>query len=161
MGVEGHGRRIEAPTAFTSDDGGANPILVQVLTAVDQGAATHADVIEVLTVSRLLVPVVAVLEERDDSGADKSSHMATVTLVQSDGRRGLLAFTSLDSLRLWDPDARPVPACAADVCAAAVTEGADGVLLDIAGPVRFAIDGEALAHLASLATASPSTCADE
>jgi len=34
------------------------------------------------------------------------------------------------------------------VAAAALEEGADGVLVDIAGPVRFAIDGEFLAELA-------------
>lgn len=160
MGVEGHGRRIETPTVFTSDEGGADPKLAQLLRAFDRGAATHADVVQVLEMSRLLVPVVAVLEERDDTGGDKSSHMATVTLVQSDGRRGLLAFTSLDSLHAWDPNARPVPASVVDVCAAAIDEGADGVLLDIAGPIRFAIDKQALAHLASLATPGPSACAD-
>ena len=101
---------------------------------------------------RLLVPIVSVLDEADpQTGADKSSHMASVSLIQDDGRRGLLAFTSIASLRSWDADARPVPVMCHDVAAAAVQEGADGVLVDIAGPVRFAIDGELLTALAARA----------
>ena len=95
------------------------------------------------------MPIVAVADEVDDqTGADKSSHMASVSLVQADGRRGLLAFTGVESLARWDPAARPVPVTSHQVAAAAVDEGADGVLVDIAGPVRFAIDGEFLAELA-------------
>ncbi|MGA0946304.1 MAG: SseB family protein, partial [Candidatus Nanopelagicales bacterium] len=51
-----------------------------------------------------------------------------------------------------DADARPGPVTCPDVAAAAVQEGADGVLVDIAGPVRFAIDGELLTALAARAT---------
>jgi hypothetical protein len=92
---------------------------------------------------------VSVVDDVDtQTGADKSSHMASVSLVQSDGRRGLLAFTGIAALARWDPVARPVPVTAHQVAAAALEEGAEGVLIDIAGPVRFAIDGELLAELA-------------
>jgi hypothetical protein len=92
---------------------------------------------------------VSVVDDVDtQTGADKSSHMASVSLVQSDGRRGLLAFTGIAALVRWDPVARPVPVTAHQVAAAAIEEGAEGVLIDIAGPVRFAIDGELLAELA-------------
>ena len=141
--VEGRGRRIEAPEAFAGDDGRADP----------RWQAAYADpaAVEALLRAgvRLLVPIVAVADEVDDqTGADKSSHMASVSLVQADGRRGLLAFTGVESLARWDPAARPVPVTSHQVAAAAVDEGADGVLVDIAGPVRFAIDGEFLAELA-------------
>ena len=141
--VEGRGRRIEAPEAFAGDDGRADP----------RWQAAYADPAEVEVLLRagvrLLVPIVAVADEVDDqTGADKSSHMASVSLVQADGRRGLLAFTGVESLARWDPAARPVPVTSHQVAAAAVDEGADGVLVDIAGPVRFAIDGEFLAELA-------------
>ncbi|MGI9197596.1 MAG: SseB family protein [Candidatus Nanopelagicales bacterium] len=105
--------------------------------------------------ARLLVPLVAVLDERDAQGADKSSHMASVTLVQQDGRRGLLAFTSVQSMRAWDPAARPAPARAPDVARSALDDGADGVLVDIAGPVRFALDGIALRQVAEGAGLTP------
>lgn len=162
---QGAGRRLQVPTSFAGDDGAPPVKLREALDryATDRGA--HADVIEALKTSRLLVPVVAVLDEvevddielgdvelegdsRRSLPRDKSSHMATVSLVQADGRRGLLAFTSIDSLAQWDPQARPVPAVATDVAAAAIAEGCQGVLIDIAGPVRFALDGEQLTALA-------------
>jgi len=141
--VQGGGRSIETPEAFAGDDGGADP-------RWESAYADPADVEALLRSGvRLLVPIVAVLDEADaETGADKSSHMASVTLVQADGRRGLLAFTGLESLARWDPVARPVPVTSRDVAAAALGEGADGVLVDIAGPVRFAIDGELLRELA-------------
>jgi len=141
--VEGRGRRIETPTTFASDDGTADPRWAPAFAAGD-GAAVE----QILRSGvRLLVPIVSVLDEIDDDGSDKSSHMASVSLVQADGRRGLLAFTSVESMARWDPQARPVPAWARDVAAAAVEEGADGVLVDVAGPVAFAIDGDLLAAL--------------
>ncbi len=147
--VEGLGLRIETPDAFAGDDGRADP----------RWEPAYADPVSVEALLRsgvrLLVPVVSVLDEVDaQTGSDKSSHsvksshMASVSLVQPDGRRGLLAFTGTESLARWDPAARPVPVTSHQVAAAALEEGADGVLVDIAGPVRFAIDGELLAELA-------------
>ena len=131
---------------MADDHGACDPRLSAALESGDGEA--------VLTVlragARLLVPIVAVLEDTDETGADTSSHMASVSLVQPDGRRGLLAFTCLESLKAWDPHARPVPVSAPAVAEAAIAEGADGVLVDIAGPVRFAIDGDVLAALASI-----------
>lgn len=149
----GRGRRIETPDAFAGDDGRADP-------RWEQAYVDPVRVEELLrTGVRLLVPIVSVLDEVDaQTGADKSSHMASVSLVQADGRRGLLAFTGVETMRRWDPAARPVPVTAYDVAAAAVDEGADGVLVDIAGPVGFAIDGELLADLAAR---SPSSSSDE
>jgi hypothetical protein len=42
--------------------------------------------------SRLLVAVMAVADEIADDGSDKSSHMAVVSMVNSAGEKGLLAF---------------------------------------------------------------------
>ncbi len=142
-GLPGQGRRIETPDQFAGDDGRAD--------ARWEAAYADARLVEALLRDgvRLLVPIVAVLDEADEeSGADKSSHMASVSLVQPDGRRGLLAFTGVQTLAMWDPDARPVPVSSHQVAAAALEEGADGVLVDIAGPVRFAIDGQLLKDLA-------------
>ena len=87
--------------------------------------------------ARLLVPVVAVLDEAevgaDGLRRDKDSHMATVSLLNPDGRRGLLAFTSTATLAAWQSDARPVAATSQRVAQAALQEGADAVLLDVAG----------------------------
>lgn len=145
---EGRGRRLEVPTDHADDDGVPDPDLVAAVEAWSRGAGSVEEVYAALRGARLLVPVVAVLDEAAPSGEEKSSHMATVSLVQSDGRRGLLAFTGLPALLAWDPRARPVPAAATRVAAAAIDEGAAGVIVDIAGPVTFAVDGPALSALA-------------
>jgi hypothetical protein len=139
----GDGRHLEVPTGYADDDGSADPRWARALRDPAQVEQLLRDGV------RLLVPIVAVADDVDpQTGADKSSHMASVSLIQSDGRRGLLAFTGVEAMARWDPHARPVPVDSRQVAAAALQEGADGVLVDIAGPVRFAIDGALLADLA-------------
>ena len=142
--VEGGGRDIKTPTEFSGDDGGADPRWAAAFASDDPQAVAHI----LRSGVRLLVPIVAVLDEQDGAGGDKSSHMASVSIVQGDGRRGLLAFTSLSTMTRWNAEARPVPAQVADIAAAAQEEGAEGVLVDVAGPIAFAIDGELLVELA-------------
>jgi len=141
---------------FAGDDGTVAPQLAAVLAAYDDGRASVRDVALVLASARLMTPLVAVLDEVDESTdglrREKSSHMASVSLVSADGRRGLLAFSSVQAMAAWDPAARGIPALGARVAAGALGEGADAVLLDLAGPVRVAIDG---ALLRALGTGSP------
>ena len=109
--------------------------------------------------SRLLVPIVAAVaggaaEVPDAAGSEKASEMSIPTLIGQDGRPAVPAFSSLDSLRRWRQDARPVPAAAADVWAAAVADGC-AVVVDVAGPVPLAIDGARLAALAAGGSVPP------
>jgi hypothetical protein len=67
--------------------------------------------------------------------------------VGSDGRHAVLAFTCLSSLARWRPDARPVPVRGGQVWLAGAQE-ASAVVIDVAGPVPFAVDGARLAALA-------------
>jgi SseB protein N-terminal domain len=78
---------------------------------------------------------------------EKVSEMALPILIGSDGRRAVVAFTGLRSLAGWRPDARPVPVTARQVWQAGVQE-AGAVVIDVAGPVPFAVDGARLAALA-------------
>lgn len=143
MTEPGRGRSLASP-AFAGDDGAADPALREVLAAGDDDA-----VLESLRTARLLVAVVAVVGERDEAtGADKSSDMAVVSMVNAAGERGLLAFTGLDSLAAWDPAARPVPVRAADAAKAALDDGADALVIDVTGPVRRVVTDRALAILA-------------
>jgi hypothetical protein len=138
---EGSARRLLAGAGSPDDDGEAEPALAAALAAYAADPAREPEVLEALAGSRLLVPVVAVLGEsetgRDGLVHDKSSDMATVLMRGADGRLALLAFTGLDALRRWDPDARPVPVPAATAARAAVQDGAAALLLDVAGPVRY------------------------
>jgi hypothetical protein len=97
--------------------------------------------------------VVAVLGEVevDERGLahDKTADMAAVLVRAADGSTGLLAFTSLDTMRRWDPEARPVPVPAATAATAAVQDGAEALLVDLAGPAPFVVDGDDLTRLAS------------
>jgi hypothetical protein len=60
----------------------------------------------------------------------------------------VLAFTGVESLTRWRRNARPVPAEAARVWRAAVTDGC-AVVIDVAGPVPLAVEGARLAALAA------------
>lgn len=153
--VEGHrftGMTVPDP-AFAGDDGSAPPAVAGVLARYAAGAVSAQDVVSELAGSRLLVPVVAVLDEDETSSdghrQEKDSHMATVTLLNSDGRRGLLAFTSVQTLQAWQATARPVAAATRRVAQAALEESADAVLIDVAGPVPFPLEGAALQAVAA------------
>ncbi|MGD9955631.1 MAG: SseB family protein, partial [Candidatus Nanopelagicales bacterium] len=120
---------------FADDDGVPDPVLADVLARHALGEARLSDVIRALHGKRLMAPLMAVLDSVMDgveAGApgpgEKDSHMATVSLVSPDGRRGLLAFTSVRAMAAWEPAARGIPASAARVAAAAIEEGADALL---------------------------------
>ena len=138
---------------FAGDDGTVQGPLAAVLTAYDDGRASVRDVAQVLATARLMTPVVAVLDEAEESPdglrQEKSSHMASVSMVAADGRRGLLAFSSVQSMSAWDPASRGIPALGSKVAAGAVEEHADALLLDIGGPVRVAVEGAVLRALAA------------
>ncbi len=122
-----------SPSGFETDDGTASPALLAALASAPDDTA----LMEAVRSARLLVPVVAAPTEVDTSGVhpvETSVDMAAVTLVAPDGRRALPVFSGLDSLRAWDPDARPVPVTSARVGQAAVAEGCDVVVVDVAGP---------------------------
>ena len=136
------------------DDGGAAPAVAAALASYQAGTADAADVLNALSGARLLVPVVALLTESQvgEHGLrqEKESEMALPKLVGQDGRQAVLAFTSTEALVRWRPDARPIQATALQVCHAAVQEQAAAVVVDVAGPVQFVIEGEVLAALAAV-----------
>ncbi|MCX5389642.1 SseB family protein [Streptomyces sp. NBC_00094] len=136
---------------FSDDDGTADPRLAAALAAWAEDRTAHGPVLEALKGARLLVPVVAVLGEveTDENGLrrEKTSDMAVPTLTAGD-RRALPAFTSIASLALWDPEARPVAVPLHQALQAAAHEKADTVVLDLAGPVPYQVTGPALLALA-------------
>jgi hypothetical protein len=147
-----HGASIPQPQ-FPDDDGRADPRLSEALLGYAAGRVGEHAVIEELYGARLLVPVVAVLTEEAEVAPgehrrEKESEMALPTLIGDDGRRGVLGFTSLESLARWRPDARPVAVHAQQACRAALDEQAHALVVDVAGPVPFAVDGFRLHLLA-------------
>jgi hypothetical protein len=147
-------RRIPDP-GFAGDTGDGDPALHEALAAYAEEPRDlegHLAVFSALRTSRLLVPVVAVLGEveEDPQGLthDKTSDMATALLTGADGRQALLAFTGLDTLAAWRPDARPVPVAAPLAAQSALAEGAAALLVDVAGPTPYAVEGDLLEGLA-------------
>jgi hypothetical protein len=139
---------------FRDDDGCADPRAVAALEAFASGEGSEHAALTTLACSRLLVPVVASpvggaggRAEAGGRSGRRHSEMALPALVGRDGRRAVPAFTCLDSLARWRPEARPVPAPAALVWRAAVDDSC-AVVVDIAGPVPLAIEGARLAALA-------------
>ncbi|GIH27364.1 hypothetical protein Aph01nite_56740 [Acrocarpospora phusangensis] len=137
-----------------NDDGSADPAVAAALSGFESGTATAADVLTALSTARLLVPVVALLTE-SEIGAhglrqEKQSEMALPKLIGKDGRAAVLAFTSVSALQLWRPDARPIQATTPQVCKAALHEEAAAVMIDVAGPVPFPIEGPLLHALTAV-----------
>ena len=159
-------RRVIPDSGFADDDGSVAPAVAAALTAYDAGEATYAETLAVLQRARLLVPVVAITgevepfetvaaqppqEPHDERGLahDKSSDMATVLLTGRDGRTALLAFTGIGPMRAWDSKARPVPVGTALAARSAAQDGAQALLIDVAGPTSFVIEGDDLSAVAA------------
>jgi len=122
-----------SPSGFETDTGAADPaLLAAVATRGDDVALMRA-----VEASRFVVPIVADLTEADTSGehtVDKAVDMAAVTLLSPDGQRALPVFSGTAALAAWDPTARPVPVTPARAGQAAVAEGCDVIVVDVAGP---------------------------
>lgn len=148
------GKNIPAP-AFADDDGSADPALTEALEAwqsAPSASEARPRLLAALAGARLFVPVVAVLgeSETDEAGLrrDKTSDMAVPTLTGPDGRKALPVFTSTATLARWRSDARPVAVPLRQALHALAQEGADTLVLDLAGPVTHQLTGGSLRALA-------------
>jgi hypothetical protein len=121
--------------ADPDDRGDPDPTFAAALATADR-----ATVLGLLPGVRLLVPVLAV----PSSG---EAEMAVATLVNADGQRALPVFTGIPALAEWRPDARPVPMAGCRVIEAAIEEGYDGIVIDVAGPVTFTVQADELLRL--------------
>lgn len=80
--------------------------------------------------------------------SEQAAEVMLITIKGSDGRTALPAFTSLEALSRWRARARPVPASTQRVCAGALSEGADLIVIDPAGPTTVELSGSVLWALA-------------
>lgn len=132
-GVPWQGRTLTG-TGFDGDTGEADAALAALLA---EPGTDPVELVEAVSRARLVVPIVAVPGEIDDSSGipvDATSDMASVTLVAPDGERALPAFTSVEALAAWDAGARPVPVTAQRAALAAVQEGCSTIVLDLPAP---------------------------
>ncbi|WP_235939612.1 SseB family protein [Occultella kanbiaonis] len=156
----GGGRSLPPTPKYAGDDGGTDPGLAAALSEPDGGARLRA-VVRALGAARVLVPVVAHLEERADAvgheinghqvqlAGEKSASAAMVTVATPDGRAAIPVFSGLAALTAWRADARPIPAEGVRAALSAAAD-ADGLLvLDPAGPVPVLVPRPAVWAIAS------------
>ncbi|MFT3861452.1 SseB family protein [Micropruina sp.] len=146
-------KTLGQPNSIWAGDRGEPDERVRAALAGADGSTSADDylaAVAALCTARLLMPVVA---DGDESGPGPDPHrhaeLAAVLITSAAGASGALAFTGLDALLAFDPQARPVP-CTLDAAAAtAVEAGAGALVVDVAGPNLLAIESELLAELAS------------
>ena len=129
-------------TTFDDDDGLADPAVVAAITALPDGGSQRV-VVDALRTARLLIPLIAEAGDigHTDAGklVDKTQELSIVTVAGPDGRSVMPAFTSVEAMRSWDPDARPVPADSRRVAMAAASEETQLVVLDPTAPTEFVL----------------------
>ena len=150
-------------TAFADDDGATPEAMRAAVERLRETSAqsdpqelaeAHADVIVALSQSRLLIPLVA---EAGDFGVtpegktvEKTQELSIVTVAAPDGRRVMPVFTSVERMRHWNPNARPIPVPGPQVAIAAAQEITDLLIVDAStadaefGVRRPALQGMAL-----------------
>jgi hypothetical protein len=156
-GVPWEGRHFEHG-ASSDDDGSAPEKLIEAIRRFHAHDLGESDVVDALRGQRLLIPLVAVLgaDGMTELGHDKSQELSIVTVAGPDGRTVLPAFTSVDAMTHWNPEARPIPATAARVALAAASENTDLVVLDPTSHTEFVIRRPALWALAQSQPWTPS-----
>lgn len=144
-----HQHRLRATDERWKGDDGAPDADVRAALAAASDRDEYLRAVAVLCGARLLLPIVATGDDgRAGPDLDRKAELAAVKIVAPDGTTALLAFTGLDSLRSWEPRARPVPCTLDEVAATAGEAGATHVVIDLAGPAGFEIGPDLLAQLA-------------
>ena len=135
-----HERGLAEPQ-FPDDDGLTDPTLAAAL-------GDDTAVLQSLGESRVFVPIIPLLGETPAEG-DKNADMAAVLMTGADGRTALLAFSSVETMAEWDPQARPVPVLGRDAARATLAEDASALLLDLGSPSFSVIETADVEHLAA------------
>lgn len=151
-GVPFKGRSFQ-PNESAGDDGSADPRLAETVLRFTARELGLSEVVAALATARLLVPL---LTERGGEGigphgqiVDKTQELALVTLAGPDGRAVLPVFSSVDSMRAWNPVARPIPVTVARAALAAASDGLGAIVLDPGSPTALALRRTAFEALAT------------
>lgn len=141
----------ENPAA--NDDGSADTRLVEAVLRFRSRELGMSEVVAALGSARLLVPLVT---ERGDEGigphgqlVDKTQELALVTVAGPDGRTVLPVFSSVATMRTWNPIARPIPVAAPQAALAAAADELGAIVLDPGSPTEFALRRTAFQALAT------------
>ncbi len=146
-------------TAFAADDGASPAMLTEAVASVRAAAGRTeewgsgqpgadplalanaiSDAVVALSGCRLLVPLLA---EAGDVGltpegrtVEKTQELSIVTVAAPDGRRVMPVFSSVETMRRWNREARPIPVPGPQAAIAAAQEGTDLIIVDPGTPER-------------------------
>lgn len=158
-GVPWEGRSFE-PNAAPDDDGSAPEALMATITRFHSGVGTEAEVVDQVRESRLLIPLLAKAGETATAPKgltiDKTQELSIVTVTGPDGRAVLPVFSSVEAMKAWNPDARPVPAAGTRVALAAASENTDLVIIDPLSDSEFILRRPAVWAIAQSVPWTPS-----
>lgn len=149
-------------TAFADDDGSAPAGYYEAISALRDATLTksaarvaeaQADALVALSGIRVLVPLLA---EAGGFGVtpegrtvEKTQELSIVTVAAPDGRQVMPVFSSVDSMRSWNPEARPIPVPAPQAAVAAAQEQTDLIIVDPGSPdIEFGVRRPQLEALA-------------
>lgn len=136
---------------FSNDDGSARPELIKAIEEF-HNTGNASQVFVEFAKSRLLIPLLASLGESGEGAhgqtVDKSADLSIVTVETPDGQTGLPVFSSVETMKRWNPIARPVPSDAIRLALAAASEGNTRIVLDPGSPTEFAFRRNAIAAMA-------------
>lgn len=163
-GVPWEGRSFEA-NPHASDAGAADPALLAALLRFRAGDGSQIEVADAFRDARVLVPLIA---EKGHEGVgptgltvDKTQELSIVTVAAPDGRRVQPVFSSVDTMRRWDPAARPIPVEAVRVALSASSEQTDLIVLDPASDTEFVFRRPAVWAIAQAQPWEPSHLSPE
>lgn len=150
-GVPWEGRHFES-NQWANDDGSPDPTLQAAIDAFLAQQSHAEDVVRAFGGARLLIPLIAQLGEAGAGShgqtVDKSADLSIVSVETPDGQVGLPVFSSVVTMRHWNPLARPVPIEAARVALAAASENNTRIVLDPASESEFVIRRPAIEAIA-------------
>ena len=150
-GVPWEGRQLE-DNRFAGDDGSAPKEFLTAISGFRSGELGQAKVVDVIRVSRLLIPLVAHLGESEigPNGllVDKSAELSIVTVKSPDDQDALVVFSSVEAMQRWNKYARPVPTDAIRVCLAAASQLSTRVVIDPGSETEFVLRRPAIARIA-------------
>ena len=119
---------------FADDTGTADARLAQALIRFSRGKGPLTEVVDALAYARVLIPVFAHGEERHvgKHGLEQDAVASTgvVAVQMPDGRAALPIFTDVDAMKMWNPEARPIPAEGPRAALAAVAEEWSALVLN-------------------------------
>lgn len=143
-GIPFDGREFR-PHPFDGDDGSCPDELAAALELWVRDASGEAmgSVIDALRTDRVLVPLLAEAGEfgltDDGKVVDKTQELSIVSVEGPDGKPVALAFSDVESMKAWNPEARPIPVESQKVAAWVLDDQMARIVLNPGSPTQCVV----------------------